>query len=112
MFLKRFIAKCNGFSEDNLEKVVSKQSKLIYAAYTVLVEHDFKESDICAVNCDDDSVMIKLASKDLAKQVKERCHREEVRVGVYYYKLKVKVKDQYVYISAIQDRRVDDNIED
>lgn len=105
MFLTRFID-MDRSAESGLEQIIPNQSKLIHAAYTVLMEHNFNKKDVLAVHCDDESVMVKLASKTLAKQVKEMFHKEEVRLGMYYYKVRVKLKDQYVYISIDQDRRL------
>lgn len=111
MFLTCFIDVC-GSDEKEIEKVIPSQSKLIHVAYTVLMEHNFSKKDIHSVHCDGESVVVKLASKALASHVKEMCHKEEVRLGMYYYKIRVKAKDRYVYIFADQDRRIGEDVEE
>ena len=108
-FLKKFLTE-SGNSHDitmeDLERVVPGSSKLIYTAYTIIMEQDADSKDIKYVNCDDDSVVIKFASKNIVKDIKESWHKEMIRLGAYFYKIKVKTDGLLVYISISQDHMV------
>lgn len=106
--MKRFLANCDAFDESDLEEVIPGKSKLIYVAYTVMMEQNLSEDDLLSAHCDGESVVLKLSRKALAKQIKSSYHKNSIRLGAYYYTIKIKVSDQYVFISAEQGARFDD----
>lgn len=106
-FLKKFLTNSensNDITMEDLERVVPGSSKLIYAAYTVIMEQDLEPTDIKYVNCDDESVMIKCASKSIVKSIKATWHKQTIRLGAYFYRIKVKIDGLYLYISISQEQ--------
>lgn len=100
-FLKKFLTKAGnqGITEDDLSKIVPENSNLVYAMYCVLLESDLERSDITQVHCDGETVVVKLTSKSLAKSVREKWNKEHIRLGIYEYKIKVRVDNCYIFVS-------------
>ena len=112
-FLKKFLTNSDEheITEEDLERVVPGYSQLIYACYTRIIESDLDRSSIKYVNCDGESVVLKLGSKSQAKLIKENCHKEIIRLGSIYYKIKVKVDGVHVFVSIEPNDPVDEEIE-
>lgn len=113
-FLLKFLTRSEDpskLTEEDMEKVLPGQSKLIYVSYTAIIESDLDKSKIKAVNCDGETVALQLTSKALAKEVKEECNKEEIRFGCGIYKIKVKVDGANVFVSAEYLRSVQDDLE-
>lgn len=94
-FMDRFIEE---YTEESVAKVIPEQSNLIYAIYSVLLESDLDQSDIKQVNCDNETVVVKLSSKELAKSVRNKFHDDTIRFGYITYKLNIKVDKSYLYV--------------
>ena len=94
-FLDKFI---DEYTVDGIGKVIPDQSNLIYAIYTVLLESNLSRTDILQVDCDDQSIVVKLSSKDLAKSVKSKFNQETIRFGYDLYKMNVKLDKSYIYV--------------
>lgn len=113
-FLLKFLTRSEDpskLTEENMEKVIPGQSRLIYVSYTAIIESNLDRSQIKAVNSDGETIALQLTSKSLAKQVKEECHKEEIRFGVGIYKIKVKVDGVNVFVSAEYLRPVQDDLD-
>lgn len=95
-FLDKFIEE---YTEAGVSVVIPSQVKLIYTIYSVLLESDLNKSDIKQVSCDDESVVVKLADKTIAKAVRQRYHKEVIRFGDNWYKISIKLDKCYIYVS-------------
>lgn len=101
-FLKRFLLgsdDSHDITEEDLEREILRHGKLIYVCYSCIMESDLENTKIKFVSCDDDSCVVQLESKALAKQVKEECNKDIIRIGSTLYKVKVKVEGSYIFVS-------------
>ena len=88
------------YSFEELSRLIPACLDLIYCTYCALIEANIFQSDIEYVNADDeDTVMIKLHKKELAKKIKDTCHKDKVRIGEKIYKLKVDHKNSTIFVS-------------
>lgn len=95
-FLDKFI---DEYTEAGVSVVIPSQVKLIYTIYSVLLESDLDKTDIKQVSCDEESVVVKLADKSLAKAVRQRYHKEIIRFGDNWYKVHIKLDKCYIYVT-------------
>jgi hypothetical protein len=72
------------------------------------MEADINPDDVKYVNIDDESVVVKLSSKSLAKEVKEKSNKEIIRFGMIFYKIKIKVDGPYIIVTATPDHTLAD----
>ena len=108
-FLDLFI---DEYNEACIGKIIPDQSNLIYAMYTVLLESDLMKSNIEQVDYDDNTIVVKMSHKTIAKEVKENYHGETIRFGYDTYNLHVKVDKVYVYVTLDKiESNDEDNIE-
>lgn len=110
-FLKRFLLGSDDdhiITEEDMEREVLRHGKLIYACYSCIMEADLENTQIRFVSCDDDSCVVQMESKSMAKEVKECCNKETLRIGSTYYKLKVKVEGSYIFVSMEENGTVFD----
>lgn len=96
---------------ENMERIIPTGSKLIYAAYSCIMESDLHRTDITYINMDDESIVMKLSSKNIAKRIKEECNKEMIRFGDKVYKVHVKIDGTYVFVSIEPDHMIDDNFQ-
>lgn len=95
---------------DDMEHVIPKGSKLIYACYNCIIDCNLHKNDITYVNIDDDdTLVIKLSSKAIAKQIKENYNKEMIRFGDKMYKLHIKIDGTYLFVSIEVDHEIDEN---
>lgn len=114
-FLKKFLTDSDDTStitEEDLERIIPGSTNLLYAAYTVIRELDLRKSSITYVNSDEESIVMKMESKELAKQIKDEFNKEQLRIGAVVYKIHVKVDKTYVFISIEEDHRLDTDVEE
>lgn len=114
-FLKRILTNCDNdhsITEDDLTQLMHRGEPLPYCSYSALMEADIEPDDITYINIDDESVVVKLSSKQLAKRIKETCNKEMMRVGITYYKVKVKQDGTYVIITVTPDHTLADMFEE
>lgn len=100
-FLTTFIADSDNhlYSISELREIIPASHDMIYCTYCALIEADIHKSDISYVNADaDNSVVIKLRDKDIARKIKETCHKDTVRIGEKKYKLHVSQKGSHIFI--------------
>lgn len=100
-FLSAFLAVGSDdvYTFEELSRIIPASHDLIYCAYCALIEANIEKSDINYVNADDDnSIVIRLKSKEVAKRIKSTCHKETIRIGEKKYKLIVDLKDSNVFV--------------
>lgn len=105
-FLKKFLTDSDDTRDitlEDLERILPGCANLIYVCYSCIMECNLEKSDITYVNCDQDSVVIRVSSKQLAKQIRENSHKERYRLGINYFKAKVKIDNTYVFVSIEPD---------
>lgn len=110
-FLKKFLTDSDDISDitmADMERIIPGCSNLIYVCYSCIMECDLDKSDITYVNCDGESVVIRLANKQLVKQVKAACHKERYRLGMNWFTAKVKTDGTYVFISIDPDHSAEE----
>lgn len=110
-FMNQLLTHCDDsyvIQEDDLKSTVGTPGDIQYCAYTVLMEFNLKTSDILYVNKDEESVVVKLPSKSLAKEIKEAWNKELMRIGLMMYRVKVKADGPYVIISVSLDHEITD----
>lgn len=101
-FLMKFLTGADDnhqITVDDLENIIPGGSRVIYACYSCIIESDLDRSQITYVNYDGENVMIKLSSKQLAKDVKELCNKDTIRLGTSMYKIHIKQDGAYLYVS-------------
>lgn len=108
-FLDKFI---EDYTEAGVSVVVPSQCKLIYSIYSVLLESDLEKKDIKQVSCDNESVVVRLADKSIAKSVRQRYHKEIMRFGDKWYKLHIKLDKAYIYVTLEEVSMPDDYFHD
>ena len=108
-FLDKFI---EDYTEAGVSVVVPSQCKLIYSIYSVLLESDLEKKDIKQVSCDNESVVVRLADKSIAKAVRQRYHKEIMRFGDKWYKLHIKLDKAYIYVTLEEVPMPDDYFHD
>lgn len=108
-FLDKFI---DDYTEAGVSVVVPSQCKLIYSIYSVLLESDLEKKDIKQVSCDNESVVVRLADKSIAKMVRQRYHKEIMRFGDKWYKLHIKLDKAYIYVTLEEVPMPDDYFQD
>lgn len=84
----------------SMRRVLKEGNEVCYVAYTVLMDADIQEHDITRIHTDGESVAITFQSAKLAKGVRDKCNKEEVRYGSRKYKAKLKVRDQYLIVET------------
>ena len=102
-FLSAFImdGSNNVYTFEELSRIIPASHDLIYCAYCALIEANIEKSDINYVNADeDDIIVIRLNSKDIAKRIKSSCNKEKVRIGEKEYKLIIDIKGSNVFVEA------------
>ena len=90
----------------DMKRVLHDTNALCYAVYTVLMEADIKKKDIIAAYNDSESVALTLKSKSLAKEIKEKCHKEIVRYGSRFYRVYLKTRDQHL-IAEVEEIEIE-----
>ena len=101
-FLMKFLTGADDnhqITVDDLENIIPGGSRVIYVCYSCIIESDLDRSQITYVNYDGENVMIKLSSKQLAKDVKELCNKDTIRLGTSMYKIHIKQDGAYLYVS-------------
>lgn len=101
-FLMKFLTGADDnhqITVDDLENIIPGGSRVIYACYSCIIESDLDRSQITYVNYDGKNVMIKLSSKQLAKDVKDQCNKDTIRLGTSMYKIHIKQDGAYLYVS-------------
>jgi hypothetical protein len=110
-FMRRIITQCDDshyITEDDLRRYLDMSDHLQYCCYSALMEADINPDDVKYVNIDDESVVVKLSSKSLAKEVKEKSNKEIIRFGMIFYKIKIKVDGPYIIVTATPDHTLAD----
>lgn len=110
-FLRRILSNCDDshmIDEEDLNRLLDKGHTLPYCCYTAIMEANILPEDITYINIDEESVVVKLINKDVAKRIKNAAHKEIIRLGTIYYKIKVKVDGTYVIVTATKDHTLDD----
>lgn len=99
-FLSTFLAvgSSNIISFEEMARLIPASHDLIYCAYCALIEANISRSDINYVNADDESIVIRLNSKDTAKSIKSTCNKERIRIGDKKYKLIVDLKGNNIFV--------------
>lgn len=92
----------DGYTMETMDPVIPDQCNLIYTIYSVLLESDLKRSDIKQVSCDGETVVVKLSSKSMVKEVVSKFHKEIIRFGVKYYKIHIKTDRCYLYVDLAE----------
>lgn len=113
-FLKRILTNCDNshlIDEDDLTQLLDRGHALPYCCYTAIMEANIEPEDITYINIDDESVVVKLSSKQLAKRVKETCNKDMVRLGTTFYKIKVKIDGTYIIVTATPDHTLKDHFD-
>ena len=99
-FLSVFI--CDGEelkSFDDVQKILPSYYDLIYCAYSAMMASGIHKSDINYVDIDDDdNLVIKVDTKDLARKIVETCPVDIIRIGDKRYKVSVKNKDRHLTV--------------
>lgn len=95
-FLDLFI---DSYTEESIEKIIPEQSNLIYTMYSVLLESDLVRSNIEQVDYDDETAVVKLSSKAVAKEVRDNFQGETIRFGYETYEIHIKVDKAYLYVT-------------
>lgn len=101
-FLMKFLTGADDnhqITVDDLENIIPGGSRVIYACYSCIIESDLDRSQITYVNYDGKNVMLKLSSKQLAKDVKDLCNKDTIRLGTSMYKIHIKQDGAYLYVS-------------
>ena len=83
-FMRRILTKGDRnheITEADFEAMVSAGYTPQYCCYTVLMEADLHPEDILQVHDDSESIVVKLATKQQAKLVKEKFNKETIRLG-------------------------------
>ena len=110
-FMNQLLTHCDdsyNIQEDDLKSVIGTSGDIQYCAYTVLMEFNLDVKDILYVNEDGESVVVKLPSKSLAKEIKDAWNKELMRIGLMMYRVKVKADGSYVIISVNLDHEITD----
>lgn len=88
-------------SFEDIRKILPDYYDLIYCTYCAILEADIDKSDISYVSIgEENDVVIKLMDKKLPKMIRDCCQRSKVRLGEKIYKLDVRAKDKYLYVTA------------
>ena len=95
-------------TEEDLKNAVGTSGDIQYCAYTVLMEFNLKREEILYVSKDEESVVVKLPSKNMAKEIKAAWNKELMRIGLMMYRVKVKTDGSYVIISVHPDHEITD----
>ena len=114
-FLKRILTNCDNdhsINESDLTRLLDKGHPLPYCCYSAIMEANIEPEDITYINIDEESVVVKLSSKSLAKKVKETCNKETMRLGLTIYKLKVKYDGPYITVTPIPDHSLEDEYDE
>lgn len=90
-------------NEDNMFGPLCDGSILSYVVFTVLMEANLKKSEVYEVSNDGEAIAVQLSSKSRAKEVAEKCRKEEVRFGRCIYQTNIKVRDEYL-IFTIEEK--------
>ena len=110
-FMNRLLTHCDDsyvITEDDLKNAVGTSGDIQYCAYTVLMEFNLGRDEILFINKDEESVVVKLPSKSLAKEIKAAWNKELMRIGLMMYRVKVKADGPYVIISVHLDNEITD----
>lgn len=102
-FMKHILTKGDRnheITEADFEAMVSSGYTPQYCCYTVLMESDLRPEDILQVHDDSESIVVKLSTKQQAKMVKEKFHKELIQLGDMVYRVKVKVDKSFVFVSV------------
>lgn len=102
-FMRRILTKGDRnheITEADFEAMASAGYTPQYCCYTVLMGADLHPEDVLQVHDDSESIVVKLADKQLAKQVKEKFNKETIRLGDDVYRVKVKVDKTLVFVSV------------
>lgn len=92
----------DNYTMETMDPIIPDQCNLIYTIYSVLLESNLKRSDIKQVSCDGETVVVKLSSKTMVKDVVSKFHKEIIRFGVKYYKIHMKTDRCYLYVDLIE----------
>lgn len=114
-FLRRILTNCDDrhkIDEEDLNRLLDKGHALPYCCYTAIMEANINPEDITFINIDEESVVVKLINKSVAKKIKEASHKEMIRLGMIFYKIKVKVDGVYVIVTATKDHTLEDLFKD
>lgn len=110
-FMNRLLTHCDdsySITEEDLKNAVGTSGDIQYCAYTVLMEFNLKREEILYVSKDEESVVVKLPSKNMAKEIKAAWNKELMRIGLMMYRVKVKTDGSYVIISVHPDHEITD----
>lgn len=110
-FLKRILTNCDNdhsINESDLTRLLDKGHPLPYCCYSAIMEANIEPEDITYINIDEESVVVKLSSKSIAKHIKETCNKEMIRLGMVFYKIKVKLDGSYIIVTATPDHTLAD----
>jgi len=72
------------------------------------MEFNLGRDEILFINKDEESVVVKLPNKSLAKEIKAAWNKELMRIGLMMYRVKVKADGPYVIISVHLDNEITD----
>ena len=114
-FLRRILTNCDDrhkIDEEDLNRLLDKGHALPYCCYTAIMEANINPEDITYINIDEESVVVKPINKSVAKKIKEASHKEMIRLGMIFYKIKVKVDGVYVIVTATKDHTLEDLFKD
>ena len=89
----------DALTTSSMKRCLAKTTPLCYCVYTALMEGDLDLNDVLSMDNDGESIGIKMKSKSLAKDLRDRCREREVRYGSHYYMVKLKVRDQFLFCS-------------
>lgn len=101
-FLNKILTDCDDdhvITDKDIKKIMGSHTPIHYCAYTCMMNANIDASDIVAVNEDEESIAVKLTSKELVKTVVEKCNKEIVRTGSTAYKVRVKADKTYFIVS-------------
>ena len=110
-FMNRLLTHCDdsySITEEDLKNAVGTSGDIQYCAYTVLMEFNLRREEILYVSKDEESVVVKLPSKNMAKKIKAAWNKELMRIGLMMYRVKVKTDGSYVIISVHPDHEITD----
>ena len=102
-FMKRILNKCDEshvLTESDFEAMASVEYSPQYCCYSVLMEANLHPEDVLQIHDDSETIVVKLSSKQLAKEIKEKFHKETIRIGYHNYRIKVKTEGSYIFVSA------------
>lgn len=102
-FMKRILTKgrrTHEITEEDFETMASVEYAPQYCCYTALMECNLRPEDILQIHDDSESIVVKLASKQQAKAVKEKFNKEHIQLGDKVYRVKVKVDKAFVFVSV------------